>query len=315
MGRTGKNLLPMTVAGIKATNTSGTWVDNAYTYNGVTFTILLDESGNVTGINVNGTATANTDLYIVAGFGAGLPACVLSGCPTGGGSTTYRLIWDSNAADSGTSETVATPTSGNVRIRVTNGVSVTNKVFYPMIRDASVSDATFEPYKGHTLTIALGQTVYGGTLDVLTGVLTIDRALVTLNGSEDNWLYSASYGGYAYNSSTAAIMPNFKASTTVISDKLKSGTVSELADSSKTDLVCLTTVMCVKLDSSYDTVDKYKTWLSNNNLQVCYELATPTTVQLTPAQLMMLKGYNSLSTDGGDVITVTAYAINEEVGA
>ena len=47
--------------------------------------------------------------------------------------------------------------------------------------------------------------------------------------------------------------------------------------------------------------------------EVAYKLATPTELTLTPAQLTMLKGYNYLSGDGE--ITITAYAINEEVGA
>ena len=47
--------------------------------------------------------------------------------------------------------------------------------------------------------------------------------------------------------------------------------------------------------------------------EVAYKLATPTELTLTPALLTMLKGYNNISGDG--VITITAYAINEEVGA
>ena len=46
----GKNLLPMTVEGIKEVNTSGTWVGNSYTYGGVTFEIQTDDANNVIGI-------------------------------------------------------------------------------------------------------------------------------------------------------------------------------------------------------------------------------------------------------------------------
>lgn len=34
---------------------------------------------------------------------------------------------------------------------------------------------SYEPYKGDTYTTVLGRTVYGGTLDVVSGVLTVDR--------------------------------------------------------------------------------------------------------------------------------------------
>ena len=47
--------------------------------------------------------------------------------------------------------------------------------------------------------------------------------------------------------------------------------------------------------------------------EVAYKLATPTELTLTPAELQMLKGYNYITGDG--VITITAYAITEEVGA
>jgi hypothetical protein len=34
---------------------------------------------------------------------------------------------------------------------------------------------------------------------------------------------------------------------------------------------------------------------------ICYELATPTTIQLTPEQLEMLKGYNRVTIDNGSI--------------
>jgi hypothetical protein len=39
VGGAGKNKLPMTVDGIKAANTNGTWNNNVYTYNNITYTV------------------------------------------------------------------------------------------------------------------------------------------------------------------------------------------------------------------------------------------------------------------------------------
>ena len=59
VGGAGKNKLPMTVDGIKAANTDGTWTGNAYVINGITYTILTDSNNNVIGIKANGTAICN----------------------------------------------------------------------------------------------------------------------------------------------------------------------------------------------------------------------------------------------------------------
>ena len=84
-----------------------------------------------------------------------------------------------------------------------------NTTIYPMIRLSTVSDPTYAPYSNicpitghtelnlvqkdgndtvvHTYTTDLGTTVYGGTLDVETGVLTIDKGYISFDGSE-NWV-------------------------------------------------------------------------------------------------------------------------------
>jgi UDP-N-acetylmuramoylalanine--D-glutamate ligase len=42
----------------------------------------------------------------------------------------------------------------------------------------------------------------------------------------------------------------------------------------------------------------FRAWLASNTLQVCYPLATPIELTLTPAELELLKGYNYISTNG-----------------
>ena len=42
----------------------------------------------------------------------------------------------------------------------------------------------------------------------------------------------------------------------------------------------------------------YQTWFQNNTVQVCYKLATPFTIQLTPQELKLLKGTNHITTNG-----------------
>jgi len=145
----GKNKLPMTLEAIKALNTGGTWNGNAFTRNGMTFTVQIDGGGNAIGVSVSGTASAQTDFFLGTPIDT-TSAMTLNGCPSTGSGSTYRIVAPTpdgtivayNAND------VSAPNgvNGNVLIRVNNGVSVSNVVFKPMIRLSTETDATFAPY-------------------------------------------------------------------------------------------------------------------------------------------------------------------------
>lgn len=87
---------------------------------------------------------------------------VLSGCPENGSDSTYRLqFWDGyisrNYAEYGNGieftyheESV---TNNNIALRIRKGVTVNNLTFKPMIRLASDTDDTYEPYKETIATI------------------------------------------------------------------------------------------------------------------------------------------------------------------
>lgn len=155
VGGAGKNLLPMTVDGIKSANTSGTWSGNVYTYNGVTFELLTDSANNVTEVQVNGTSSALT-LFDVGGLSK-LENNTSYIANNGGVATNtnyraYLQVYDDsgkfNIAGSGTSFIYDTSTMTNyrVKIRVDSGASPSNVTFRPMIRLATVTDPTFAPY-------------------------------------------------------------------------------------------------------------------------------------------------------------------------
>ena len=166
VGGAGKNKLPMTVDGIKAINTSGTWNDNVYTINDVTFTVMTDNGGNVIGIKANGTASANnTRLWI--GYiedGEPISGAKLSGTPTNDVNARITVQrnsspWTTYGTDYGSEATISTIASGievQIFITIENATTLTNAIFYPMIRLATVTDTTFAPYSnlcpisGHT---------------------------------------------------------------------------------------------------------------------------------------------------------------------
>lgn len=149
-----KNLLPMTVDGIKAANTAGTWSGNAYTLNGITFTLQADNDGNITGIKANGTSTnANVTLYLIDNYTIKSGTYQLNGS-IGGSSGTYRIYCQNGdsyyASYDGDSEQSMLIDDSNtvqagVLIRQAN-VTVNDQMFYPMIRPAAITDPTFAPY-------------------------------------------------------------------------------------------------------------------------------------------------------------------------
>lgn len=150
-----KNKLPMTVAGIKALNTRGTWSGNAYTLNGVTFTIQTDADENVTGIKVTGTASAQT--VFTAGRYTPTSAVTVkfNGISGTGSSSTYSInmkIGTSYAGDVYSGDSTTHNISANTNVDflcvIYNGYACPSGglMFYPMIRLSTVTDATYEPY-------------------------------------------------------------------------------------------------------------------------------------------------------------------------
>ena len=151
-GGVGKNKLPMTVAGIKALNTGGTWSGNIYTRYNTSFEILTDNADNVVGVKVTGTPS--NEITLILNFtGVNGTGYILSGCPANGSSSTYRLDTFgegvSNVADYGNSASfTASGNSQYVRLLIKSGYAIPTSgiLYYPMIRLATETDATFAPY-------------------------------------------------------------------------------------------------------------------------------------------------------------------------
>lgn len=255
-------------------------IASSITKNNVTFTVNSDGSVKVYSTGATSTAVlvltdANNPLILQAN-----KSYILSGCPNGGRNSTYELML------------IATPTGGNalvhdygsgvtiessesdrtlgVQIVIRSG-QVINDTFYPMIRLATETDATFAPYSnicpisgrdecnvnvspttsaedGTTYTIQFKDgdnplTVYGGTLDVTSGELTVTDA------------YIASYN--------AETLPS-----TWISDR-----------------------------------DVYAEGTApTTGAEVVYKLANSVTYHLTPVQIRTLVGNNNIWADTGDII-------------
>lgn len=130
------------------------------TASGVKFTPVF-ENGVLQYISADGNAEENVYYTINNTFSADEDSkYILNGCPVGGSSNTYHLAyyeWNSSW-----SQKVRNIDGGNgivlnhssessiyqVRIVIAKGTSCNNLVFKPMIRLATITDSTYEPYTG-----------------------------------------------------------------------------------------------------------------------------------------------------------------------
>ena len=159
----------------------------------------------------------------------------------------------------------------------------------------------YEPYKGRTIPISWqteAGTVYGGKLDVLSGVMTIDRKLVTFNGTEAWSVYTTGYNAYRI------IIPDAKIdgvpakqlrSNMFVGAPKRGGSVGYMQTyTSPSDSIY------VFLPSDITDRAEWLAWLADNNVQLLYPLATPITIQLTPHEVNSLLGVNNIFADTGD---------------
>ena len=176
-------------------------------YRGLTITKNSDGS-----FILNGTATVTVYQTISVSLKAG--TYMVSGCPLGGSTSTYSIFLSSgvNKYDTGSGEqfTLNSDTTVDVILpRIMAGTVCTNLVFKPMICLASTPDpTTYAPYSnlcpitgwtgcevvvsptedaqdGTTYPVSWqteAGTVYGGTVDVVTGVLTAYPYYTSYNG-------------------------------------------------------------------------------------------------------------------------------------
>lgn len=202
------------------------------------------------------------------------------------------------------------------RIRIQTGVDLDNFVLYPMIELGS-TETSYASYSnicpitgftGANIYVSPTQnqadatvynvnwtseagTVYGGTVDVVTGKLTVDRVKMT-----------RAWG-------------DFGQPTTLTNTVRRTASLSPAADGSKR--ADSKSNAAVFVNSTADNVhyqiglngDNVNFWLpqdtaSDFSVELSYYIATPLTYQLTPQEVQTLVGQNNVWSDAGNVTVV-----------
>lgn len=312
--RCGKNLMPNMVGQASSTSNGITWVYN--------------DDGSIT---INGTATANsyakavtgvnTQIYLPKGtykkpviqLGTnkiyGVYIQYIKGASswvqvTGGGisSDTFTIDEDYPLA---------------IRTAVLSGTTVDNIRFEPYIYLDSVTDLTWEPPTSTEYPITLPTTVYGGTLDVVSGELSVTHEIVTftsditpiVNKGSAEWTDGSKR--LQFNNAIQAdidtaetalntanycncLQPNAIAGAYLYSTSWASSG-AYIATSSRYVLMRIPGVA---------TLEDWQAFAANTPVVLVHKLLTPITYTLTPTEIKTLLGANNIIADCGEVQSV-----------
>ena len=264
---------------------------NTFSFKGVTFTINKDKS-----ILLSGTAT-ETIYWNDGKLSANLyndKIYTLSGCPSGGGLNKYYMyLYNESFSlnDIGNGVTNMSKVTKKVvfGIAILSGVNVNGLVFKPQL-EIGTTATDYQPYQGfETTTLQLNQPLRelpNGVKDTIENeVVTRRVGEITYDGSSDeSWNFDTTYK-YAAIDINGVTGYNIGVKN-ILCDKLyvinSNGSISDSTNvirygSSNNN----NKVLYVRIDDTITSVSEFKTWLQSNPITVWYELATPTTEQIT----------------------------------
>lgn len=163
---------------------------------------------------------------------------------------------------------------------------------------------TLDTEEGQTYTTSLGQTVYGGTLDMVSGVLTVDAKCFEITEL-------TLYGNYQSHPLYYCDIPNYQTEpikrSAIASDegiivcdrfsKIKTSAVKTMGDLQvRTNENYSVNKFYFRYDGLNSLAD-FNAELAQNPMQLVASLATPQTYQLTPQEINTLIGTNNIITD------------------
>lgn len=162
----------------------------------------------------------------------------------------------------------------------------------------------YEPYQGQTMTAELPETVYGGSLDWTTGVLTVTHrrnAITRMSATHSN----AGTGYLAASVTVSDMQSNCRDNGLCETMQPVVSHVGAISNCIVFGANNQTLYIAIDEALAGTTRDSLNTYLAEHPLIVVYPLAEPYTIRLTPRQLDLLKGSDCLWSDSGD--TSVAY--------
>lgn len=186
------------------------------------------------------------------------------------------------------------------------GGATYDKTVYPYIVPGTTPPTAYSPYTGQTATLTLPTTIYGGTVDAVTGEGQKTWKLIDL--PKTGWLKESTSTFTRFNNFTAlplaadSIEQFDNILCNILSSKNTSMNVSAI------QLETYNTEMVRVSVAGIETLEDFLSFLDIAAIQVCYKLAEPVPLTATgPQPIPALSGLNTVLTDA-DSVTVTGRA-------
>ena len=164
------------------------------------------------------------------------------------------------------------------------------------------TDTSYHAYQGATYSVTFPTeigTVYGGTLDVVSGVLMVDRAYI---GGSDWIQYGQSNGYIAYKIDGAPIARYITAS----SNKCMSNVIAEFGSFSSSNMD--RNIIQPPNSQTANTYMALQEDCDASGVFLSYLLATPLTYHLSPTEIRTILGINNIFASTGNITEVKYYS-------
>ena len=175
------------------------------------------------------------------------------------------------------------------------------------------TDNDYHAYDGASVTVQLGQTVYGGTVDVTGGKVHVTHELVDMSTIDwSPYADSSPYSGsaYCYLESTNCTLPEVDDTAVVSNLFIYRGRTAARDTLFSFGFVAVHPYIWLKLyDGEYHTRAEWQAKLAEMGAKVILPLAEPFDIDITPAQLTTLRGDNTVWSDG-DSVEMTYKAVS-----
>ena len=166
---------------------------------------------------------------------------------------------------------------------------------------SGISTASVQTTNGtdtNTATITFGQTVYGGSVNFKTGEVTVTHGMADLGTLDYTF---DTHGATRMVSEGIQNLVKKPSSSEIPASAICSAyaiiALNSLYAGTDNNVFAISTGGNISIrDTRYTDAVTFKTAMSG--VQLCYELATPTTLTLTPAKLELLKDNNTISGNG-----------------
>lgn len=163
--------------------------------------------------------------------------------------------------------------------------------------EASVTRTAGEDVE--TKTHQYSDTIYGGVDDFVNGELTNNRGYIKLSNMPSNRWNKLSASNTYYMSKSYSL-PLAKAVVVggiyPISDRY----IYQMSGKMENNSMRLSDALYIR-DDRFTTLADWLSYVSNTDAEICYDLATPTTISTSAEEITLLKGENVLSTDGDSI--------------